>query len=131
MIRRPPRSTRTDKLFPYTTLFRSRDQRRRAQKARHRSPEDDRRHDRRGRCGHVGEGKGNPAAVTSFPARATSRPDSARASGSETPRHLGGTVPKHIAIIMDGNGRWAKARGLPRAAGHKAGGEATARKSVG
>ncbi len=29
--------------------------------------------------------------------------------------------PKHIAIIMDGNGRWAKARKLPRAAGHKAG----------
>ncbi|QND52774.1 isoprenyl transferase [Phyllobacterium sp. 628] len=32
--------------------------------------------------------------------------------------------PSHIAIIMDGNGRWAKARGLPRAAGHKAGLEA-------
>jgi len=31
----------------------------------------------------------------------------------------------HIAIIMDGNGRWAKARGLPRTAGHKAGAEAT------
>jgi len=30
-------------------------------------------------------------------------------------------VPKHVAIVMDGNGRWAKARGLPRAAGHKAG----------
>jgi undecaprenyl diphosphate synthase len=29
--------------------------------------------------------------------------------------------PKHIAIIMDGNGRWAENRGLPRAAGHKAG----------
>ena len=32
-------------------------------------------------------------------------------------------VPRHIAIIMDGNGRWAKKRGLPRTAGHKAGGE--------
>ena len=32
--------------------------------------------------------------------------------------------PRHIAIIMDGNGRWAKQRGLPRTAGHKAGGEA-------
>ena len=32
-------------------------------------------------------------------------------------------VPQHIAIIMDGNGRWAKQRGLPRTAGHKAGGE--------
>jgi undecaprenyl diphosphate synthase len=30
-------------------------------------------------------------------------------------------VPKHIAVIMDGNGRWAKARGLPRTAGHKKG----------
>lgn len=29
--------------------------------------------------------------------------------------------PKHVAIIMDGNGRWAKSRGLPRAMGHKAG----------
>ena len=33
-------------------------------------------------------------------------------------------VPKHIAIIMDGNGRWAKKRGLPRTAGHSAGAEA-------
>jgi len=33
-------------------------------------------------------------------------------------------VPRHIAIIMDGNGRWAKSRGLPRAAGHRAGAEA-------
>lgn len=30
-------------------------------------------------------------------------------------------IPTHIAIIMDGNGRWAKARFLPRTAGHKAG----------
>lgn len=36
-------------------------------------------------------------------------------------------VPRHMAIIMDGNGRWAKARGLPRAAGHKAGAEAVRR----
>ncbi|NJR79071.1 polyprenyl diphosphate synthase [Sphingomonas corticis] len=33
-------------------------------------------------------------------------------------------LPRHVAIIMDGNGRWAKARHLPRAAGHKAGVEA-------
>ena len=32
-------------------------------------------------------------------------------------------LPKHIGIIMDGNGRWAKRRGLPRSAGHKAGSE--------
>ncbi len=35
--------------------------------------------------------------------------------------------PAHIAIIMDGNGRWAKARGLPRAAGHRQGVEAVRR----
>jgi undecaprenyl diphosphate synthase len=34
---------------------------------------------------------------------------------------LGGHIPKHIAIIMDGNGRWAKERSLPRIAGHKEG----------
>jgi len=32
-----------------------------------------------------------------------------------------GNLPKHIAIIMDGNGRWARQRGLPRIAGHRAG----------
>lgn len=35
-----------------------------------------------------------------------------------------GPVPRHIAIIMDGNGRWAQKRGLPRTAGHRAGVEA-------
>ncbi len=35
--------------------------------------------------------------------------------------------PVHVAIIMDGNGRWAKARGLPRAMGHKRGAEAVRR----
>src|SRR4051794_36601756 len=32
-----------------------------------------------------------------------------------------GTLPRHVAIIMDGNGRWARKRHLPRAAGHVAG----------
>ena len=36
-------------------------------------------------------------------------------------------LPRHVAIIMDGNGRWAGARGLPRAAGHKQGVEALRR----
>ena len=35
----------------------------------------------------------------------------------------GGRVPGHVAIIMDGNGRWATERGLPRTAGHRAGAE--------
>ena len=43
-------------------------------------------------------------------------------SKQERPLDLTGvTVPEHIAIIMDGNGRWAKRRGLPRQAGHRAG----------
>ncbi|MCC7305173.1 MAG: di-trans,poly-cis-decaprenylcistransferase [Alphaproteobacteria bacterium] len=36
-------------------------------------------------------------------------------------------IPRHVAIIMDGNGRWAKRRGLPRSAGHKQGAEAARR----
>jgi len=39
--------------------------------------------------------------------------------------------PVHVAIIMDGNGRWAKARGLPRVAGHKRGAEAVRRTVTG
>ena len=39
-------------------------------------------------------------------------------------KNSGLPAPRHIAIIMDGNGRWAKKRGLPRTAGHAAGGEA-------
>ncbi len=39
------------------------------------------------------------------------------------PSDLSGPIPAHVAIIMDGNGRWAKARGLPRMMGHRAGTE--------
>ena len=35
-----------------------------------------------------------------------------------------GRLPHHVALIMDGNGRWAKSRGLPRVMGHRAGVEA-------
>jgi undecaprenyl diphosphate synthase len=42
------------------------------------------------------------------------------AGGDQVPR----PKPRHVAIIMDGNGRWAQKRGLPRIAGHKAGAEA-------
>jgi len=38
-----------------------------------------------------------------------------------------GGLPRHVALIMDGNGRWAKARGLPRTAGHQAGAQAAER----
>ena len=39
----------------------------------------------------------------------------------------GPTIPRHVAIIMDGNGRWAAKRSLPRVAGHRAGAEAVRR----
>jgi undecaprenyl diphosphate synthase len=39
----------------------------------------------------------------------------------------GKPIPRHVAIIMDGNGRWAQQRGLPRVAGHRAGAEAVRR----
>ena len=43
------------------------------------------------------------------------------------PLEGGSRVPRHVAIIMDGNGRWAQQRGLPRVAGHRAGAEALRR----
>ena len=68
---------------------------------------------------------------------AASRPAASRTAGSRPagpwpvpPPHIGGAVPppipadlvpKHVAIVMDGNGRWAQQRGLPRTEGHRAG----------
>jgi undecaprenyl diphosphate synthase len=46
------------------------------------------------------------------------------AASATTAVPAGGALPRHVAIIMDGNGRWAKKRLLPRFAGHKAGVEA-------
>ncbi|MCJ8143121.1 isoprenyl transferase [Ancylobacter sp. A5.8] len=46
---------------------------------------------------------------------------------AETPGTAGGAVPRHVAIIMDGNGRWATAHGLPRFEGHRRGVEAVRR----
>ncbi len=42
-------------------------------------------------------------------------------AGIQVPAFESGTVPRHIAIVMDGNGRWANERGLTRIEGHKAG----------
>ena len=42
-------------------------------------------------------------------------------SGATPPRLSPDQVPQHVAIVMDGNGRWAKSRGLPRTAGHEMG----------
>jgi undecaprenyl diphosphate synthase len=49
------------------------------------------------------------------------RPPSPHPSGARPPALPPEVVPRHVAIIMDGNGRWAKQRGLPRTAGHTAG----------
>ena len=46
-----------------------------------------------------------------------------KAKERETPQVDFSRLPRHVAIIMDGNGRWAKRRGLPRTAGHAAGAE--------
>ena len=48
------------------------------------------------------------------------RPDP-HPSGATAPAIPLEFVPKHVAVVMDGNGRWANARGLPRTAGHEAG----------
>ncbi|MFT4186249.1 MAG: isoprenyl transferase [Micrococcaceae bacterium] len=42
-------------------------------------------------------------------------------SGATPPKIPTELIPKHVAIVMDGNGRWANAKGLPRIEGHKAG----------
>ncbi|MFP5220228.1 MAG: isoprenyl transferase [Actinomycetes bacterium] len=49
------------------------------------------------------------------------RPPSPHPSGARPPQLPPELVPRHVAIVMDGNGRWAKERGLPRTAGHAEG----------
>ena len=44
---------------------------------------------------------------------------------SKSSNSAGSSLPRHVAVVMDGNGRWANKRHLPRAAGHKAGVNAT------
>ena len=53
----------------------------------------------------------------------TSRPRSPvpHPSGARPPAMQPGSVPNHVALVMDGNGRWAKSRGRPRTEGHKRG----------
>jgi undecaprenyl diphosphate synthase len=54
-------------------------------------------------------------------ARRTYRDPSPHPSGARPPSIPRSQVPGHVAIVMDGNGRWARQRGLPRTAGHEAG----------
>ncbi|MFJ4845078.1 MULTISPECIES: isoprenyl transferase [unclassified Streptomyces] len=58
--------------------------------------------------------------ILSRPRREYRAPDP-HPSGARPPKIPGELVPQHVAIVMDGNGRWAKERGLPRTEGHKVG----------
>ena len=49
------------------------------------------------------------------------RPPRPHPSGARPPRLAPEQIPRHVAIVMDGNGRWAQQRGLPRTKGHEAG----------
>jgi undecaprenyl diphosphate synthase len=51
-------------------------------------------------------------------------PPRLRPDGVRAPQIAAGRIPRHVAIVMDGNGRWAQQRGLPRPEGHRAGIEA-------
>jgi undecaprenyl diphosphate synthase len=42
-------------------------------------------------------------------------------TGAKPPKLKADQIPNHVAVVMDGNGRWAKERGMPRTAGHEAG----------
>ncbi len=49
------------------------------------------------------------------------RPPEPHPGGAQPPVIAPGLLPRHVALVMDGNGRWAKQRGLPRTEGHKRG----------
>ena len=49
------------------------------------------------------------------------KPPTPHPSGARPPKLDKKLIPRHVAVVMDGNGRWAKSRGLPRTAGHEAG----------
>ncbi len=53
--------------------------------------------------------------------RASVKTPTPHPSGARPPQLPKDAIPRHVAIVMDGNGRWAKERGLPRTAGHQAG----------
>ncbi|MDG9702524.1 polyprenyl diphosphate synthase [Streptomyces sp. DH37] len=73
-------------------------------------------------------GPRRPAVEASGPSPAAGdtalRPPPPHPDGARPPRIAADRMPSHVAIIMDGNGRWAEQRGLPRSEGHRAGGAA-------
>jgi undecaprenyl diphosphate synthase len=56
-----------------------------------------------------------------MPRRRDIRAPAPHPSGARPPNIPAEVIPRHVAIVMDGNGRWAKARNLPRTAGHERG----------
>jgi trans,polycis-polyprenyl diphosphate synthase len=67
-------------------------------------------------------GNGWPGRSTDVPLRTRPiRPPDPHPSGARPPAIPPELVPRHVALVMDGNGRWAKQRGLPRTEGHKRG----------
>jgi undecaprenyl diphosphate synthase len=72
-----------------------------------------------GRRGRARNGSGSGASGREVAGR--SNPPFPHPSGARPPELPAELIPGHIAIVMDGNGRWANARGLPRTRGHEAG----------
>src|SRR5699024_1754550 len=65
---------------------------------------------------------GTPRAFTQRPGAHMSHPaPPPHPSGARAPQLDSAFIPRHVAVVMDGNGRWANDRGLPRTEGHKAG----------
>jgi len=64
---------------------------------------------------------GWPGRAPDAEAPRTVRPPDPHVDGARPPAIPAELVPRHVALVMDGNGRWAKARGLPRTEGHKRG----------
>ncbi len=64
---------------------------------------------------------GNRTQNADAPSTRTIRPPSPHPSGARPPEIPAEFVPRHVALVMDGNGRWAQDRGLPRTAGHERG----------
>ena len=62
-----------------------------------------------------------PRSRSAAPRSLPPQPPRPHPSGATPPQLSPDQVPQHVAIVMDGNGRWAKARGLPRTAGHEMG----------
>ena len=74
-----------------------------------------------GESGSAASGSGRLGPGASSRAPVAYRPPPPHPSGARPPAIPPDLVPRHVALVMDGNGRWAKERGLPRTAGHEAG----------